>query len=77
MNIQHACRIKEQRGDENSHLATWLQAHYAQITESLWFCLTFILFVLMGPFSAIVALIGLGSLASEENRARMTEPAKL
>jgi hypothetical protein len=31
----------------------------------------------MGPFSAVVVLIGLGSLASEENRAKMIEPARL
>lgn len=77
MNIQHACRIKEQESDGGHFLATWIRAHLAQITESLWFCLTFVLFVLLGPFSAIVALIGLGSLASEENRDRMVEPAKL
>ena len=77
MNIQQACSIKARAGDDSHFLATWIRAHLAQISEFLWFCLTFILFVLLGPFSAIVALIGLGSLASEENRERMVEPAKL
>jgi hypothetical protein len=63
--------------DGGRSLSTWVQRHLARISESFWFCLTFVLFLLMGPFSAIVVLIGLGSLASEENRARMNEPASL
>lgn len=55
----------------------WLRSHAHQISESFWFCLTFCLFVLMGPFSAIVALIGLSSLASKEKREKMSEPARL
>jgi hypothetical protein len=31
----------------------------------------------MGPFSVIAVLMGLRSLASEENQAKMTEPARL
>jgi hypothetical protein len=65
-------------GNDGGHfLALWVRAHLAQITESFWFCLSFLLFLIMGPFSAIVVLIGLGSLASEENRQRMSEPAQL
>jgi len=63
--------------DGGRSLLTWVQAHLAHIIESFWFCLTFVLFLLMGPFSAVVVLIGLGSLASEENRAKMSEPAPL
>lgn len=48
-----------------------------QFIEIFWFCLTLFLFVLMGPFSAIAVLIGLGSLASEKNREQMIEPAHL
>lgn len=55
----------------------WLRSHAQQISESFWFCLTFCLFVLMGPFSALVALIGLSSLASKEKREKMSEPARL
>ena len=55
----------------------WLRSHAHQFTESLWFCLAFGLFVLMGPFSAVVVLIGLGSLASKEKREKMPEPARL
>jgi hypothetical protein len=67
-----------QSGDDGGHfLTTWIGGHLAQITESFWFCLTFVLFLLLGPFSAIAVLIGLGSLGNAENRERMTEPASL
>jgi hypothetical protein len=77
MNILSQNQVK-QSGDDGGHfLVTWIRAHLAQISESFWFGLTFVLFLLMGPFSAIAVLIGLGSLANEENRARMNEPAQL
>ena len=43
--------------------------------EAFWFCLSLLLFLLLGPFSAVVVIIGLFSLAGEENRSRMAEPA--
>lgn len=58
-------------------LIAWVQAHLSQLVELSWFFLTFTLFLLMGPFSAIAVLLGLGSLASEKNREEMTEPARL
>ena len=65
-------------GDDGGHSPVqWVRVHLTQIIESFWFCLTFLLFLLLGPFSAIAVLIGLGSLASEESRARMSEPARL
>jgi hypothetical protein len=63
--------------DGGHFLPNWVRVHRAQIIESCWFCLTFVLFLLMGPFSVIAVLVGLRSLASEENRDRMIEPAKL
>jgi len=67
-----------QSGDDGGHLPTsWIRTHLAQILESFWFCLTFVLFLLLGPFSAIAVLIGLGSLGNAENREQMTEPASL
>ena len=47
------------------------------LSEAFWFCLSLILFLLMGPFSAVAVIIGLCSLASEENRSRMVEPASM
>ena len=77
MNILQNNQVNSSENDGGHFLATWIRVHLAQITESFWFCLTFVLFLLMGPFSAIVVLIGLGSLADEESRERMAEPASL
>ncbi len=63
--------------DGGSFLGGWVRSHLTHIAETFWFCLSFILFLILGPFSAIIVLIGVGSLASEENRERMTEPARL
>jgi len=40
---------------------------FGQISEWFWFCLSFILFIVLGPFSAPVALIVLARLGLEEN----------
>ena len=77
MNILQAYRDKEMGSDGGHTLSAWLRTHSTQISESCWFCLTFALFLLMGPFSVLAVLMGLRSLASEENQARMTEPARL
>ena len=65
------------RKNGGSFLGGWVRSHLTHIAETFWFCLSFLLFLILGPFSAIIVLIGLGSLASEENRERMTEPARL
>ena len=52
-------------------------ARLAAVSEYFWFCLSFLLFVIMGPFSAIAVVIGLCSLASDENRNRMVEPESI
>ena len=77
MNILPQSQANQSRSDGGHFLVKWIRAHLVQVIESFWFCLTFVLFLLMGPFSIIAVLIGLGSLASEENRDRMTEPARL
>jgi len=77
MNIVSRSHLDTSGNDGGHSPVAWVRAHLAQISESFWFCLCLLLFLLMGPFSAIVALIGLGSLASEENRARMNEPVRL
>ena len=41
-----------------------------QVSEWFWFCLSFILFIVLGPFSAPVALIVLVRLGMEENTCR-------
>jgi hypothetical protein len=77
MKILSQSQAKSSGNDGGHFLVTWVRAHLAQISESFWFGLTFLLFLLLGPFSVIAVLIGLGSLASEENRERMNEPAQL
>lgn len=77
MNIMPHSQADRRENDGGRSLLTWVRAPLTHIIESFWFCLTFVLFLLMGPFSAVVVLIGLGSLASEENRAKMSEPAPL
>lgn len=77
MNTLPHSQTNRMENDGGRSPATWARAHLARIVESFWFCLTFVLFLLMGPFSAVVVLIGLGSLASEENREKMIEPARL
>ena len=44
-------------------------------SETIWLGITFLLFILMGPFSVIAVVYGLWALSSEENRERMCEPA--
>jgi len=48
----------------------------AKLSEIFWFCLSFVLFLLAGPFSAVVVLVALCSL-SRENATTMIEPASL
>lgn len=48
----------------------------SRLSEALWFCLTFLLFIAMGPFSVFAVIFGLCSLASRESRERMDEPAR-
>lgn len=45
-------------------------------SEYLWFGITFILFLLMGPFSIIAVVIGLWNLASGEQVKGLAEPIK-
>lgn len=77
MNTMPQSQANQSRNDGGHFLAKWSRAHLTQIVESFWFGLTFLLFLLLGPFSAIAVLIGLGSLANEESRERMNEPARL
>lgn len=74
--LQHS-RINGIKNDGGHCLILRLKACLAVFSEWFWFCLSFVLFLLMGPFSAVVVLIGLVSLGNEERRSEMTEPARL
>lgn len=52
-----------------------LSALASRLSEPFWLCISFLLFIVMGPFSVIAVLYGLWSLANGENREKMTEPA--
>jgi hypothetical protein len=52
-----------------------LAALASRLSEPFWLCISFLLFIVMGPFSVIAVLYGLWSLANGENREKMTEPA--
>ena len=77
MNILPQSQASHSGNDGGHFPVRWIREHSAQIIESFWFCLTFLLFLLLGPFSAVAVLFGLGSLANQENRERMTEPARV
>jgi hypothetical protein len=77
MKILSQSQVNRSESDGGHFPVKWIRAHLSQIIESFWFTLAFLLFLLLGPFSAFAVLIGLGSLADEESRARMTEPARL
>ncbi len=62
------------KGDSGHSLLKRALARVSALSEYFWFCLSFLLFIIMGPFSAIAVVIGLCSLAGEENRSRMIEP---
>lgn len=77
MQISRLNQAKRTEGDDGLFPVKWIRAHLSQCMESFWCCLAFLLFLLLGPFSAIVVLIGLGSLANEATKKEMTEPAQL
>lgn len=49
----------------------------SRLSEYFWFCLSFLLFIIMGPFSAVAVVIALFSLAGKENQNKMVEPASI
>ncbi len=57
--------------------AAWLAKRFAHLSEAFWFTTSLVLFVVLGPFSAIVALIGLGSLATKGQTKHLQSPAKV
>ncbi len=60
--------------------ASWLAAigkRFAHLSEAFWFGTSLVLFVVLGPFSAVVALIALGSLATKGETKHLQSPAKV
>ena len=69
-------QTKAIRNDSGQSLLQKMVSLFAGLSEPFWFVVSFLLFLLMGPFSVIAVLIGLCSLASEEHRNKMSEPAR-
>lgn len=63
------------RKEVNESLFRRMAAATAKMSEIFWLGLTFLLFIVMGPFSVIGVIYGLWALGSGENRERMVEPA--
>ena len=70
-------QVKALTNDGGHSLLTRTLSFLSDLSEPFWFCVSFLLFLLMGPFSAIAVIIGMCSLANEENRSKMVEPASL
>jgi hypothetical protein len=78
MSILHQTITTDQKKDGGLSMVKRASTLAAKLSESFWFCLSFLLFIVMGPFSAIAVVIGLWSLAtSEECRDKMVEPASI
>lgn len=67
-----------QTKDGGLSLINRVRAIAAKSSETFWFCLSFLLFIVMGPFSAVAVIMGLWSLATDEKcRDHMVEPAHI
>lgn len=62
---------------EASSPLTRIAEKFAGLSERFWLCFSFILFVVMGPFSIVAVIIGLFSLAKDKNNEDASEPASL
>ncbi|MDW7772020.1 MAG: hypothetical protein SCH71_03925 [Desulfobulbaceae bacterium] len=75
MNAINQNMTKGQRVETHIPVLKNIANRVSQMSETLWLCVTFLLFIAMGPFSVIAVIYGLWSLASSENREKMIEPA--
>ena len=64
----------QQKSETSVSIIKSLFSKVSGLSETIWLCITFFLFVLMGPFSVIAVVYGLWTLGSAENREKMTEP---
>ena len=75
MNAINQNIMKGQGAVANLSVLKTLANKVSQLSEALWLCITFLLFIAMGPFSVIAVVYGLWSLSTGENRDKMIEPA--
>lgn len=75
MRALHHTSTGHHGSEEHVSLIRSLSYKKSQLSEGFWLCITFLLFLIMGPFSIIAVVYGIWSLASVENREKMVEPA--
>lgn len=64
------------KGQKNTGWIARLNAKLSGPCESFWFVPAFVLFILLGPFSAVVAVAGLIHLSSQDVIKKMKSPVK-
>jgi hypothetical protein len=75
MRALHHTQAGNHEKQENDSLCKSLLSRISELSEIIWLCITFLLFIVMGPFSVIAVIYGLWALATGENKERMIEPA--
>jgi hypothetical protein len=75
MRALHHTQAGNHEKQENDSLCKNLLSRISELSEIIWLCITFLLFIVMGPFSVIAVIYGLWALATGENKERMIEPA--
>ena len=65
---------KSQTNPEQKSFLTRLHDRFSQLSEKFWFCLSLLLFVVMGPFSVLAVIVGLWSLANNDKVKESAEP---
>ena len=71
--LNHA-QVEHHKNEVNISLYKSLISRISELSELIWLCITFLLFIVMGPFSVIAVIYGLWALATGENKERMIEP---
>ena len=72
--LQHT-QEEHHKNAVNVSLYKSLISRISELSEIIWLCITFLLFIVMGPFSVIAVIYGLWALGTGENKERMIEPA--
>ena len=64
------------KSQNNTAWYTRLHVKMAGLSESFWFVTALLLFILLGPFSAVVAIVALFHLSSSKFVSKMKSPVK-
>ncbi len=71
--VNHTHPVHDE-GQERISMFRIVMNRIAQASESIWLGITFLLFIVMGPFSVIAVMYGLWALATRENKETLAEP---